>query len=259
MKLGERLKIARGENWLIPRYEEWLAARHDGKAEAELAAAILARPERDRSIGWSASSAGRCLREQAFKALRASSEDFPLRTHNIFQNGHYVHLRHQVAGLRMGYLEAVEVPVDLPDLKVKGTMDGKCSDGGGAEFKSINSRGFSQVRQFGPLSDHLFQINAYMAASGIEFFHVLYENKDTQELKEFRIERDEELIKRNKALWEQLNEHMDNKTLPPMLPECKKLEGRYNQCQFASVCLKTENTHQSLTQAMSSSGSRSTN
>lgn len=253
MKLGERIKLARGENWLISRYEEWLLADHDPEAEAAIAQEIISRPERDRTQGWSASSAGRCEREQLFRAIGAPFGGFKVGVHNIFQNGHYVHLRHQVAGLRMGYLSEVEVPVRLDEYNVRGTMDGICSDGGGAEFKSINDYGFRGVRQFGPLDEHLLQVDAYMVASGIPFFRILYENKNDNTMKEFMVERNEKRFEKNKEAWLSMSKHLEEKTMPRVLDECMNFKGRYLQCPYASVCLEVENDPRRYIPLMSSS------
>lgn len=237
MKLGSLTKDRLKQEWLTPRYEEFLRSGRDANVEAEHAKAILSRPERDRSIGWSASSAGTCLRAQIYKARKAEAAKIETKSLKIFQHGHYVHLKHQVAGLTAGYIKAVEVPVAIPELNVLGTMDGETSEEEIAEFKSINYRGFSRVRQFGVEPKHRAQVNAYMLASNLRRARVLYEDKNDQELREFLVEFDQEISDRNVHDWQELNAHREMGTKPPMQEECKRGEGEIKWCPFAKICI----------------------
>ena len=135
----------------------------------------------------------------------------------IFQHGHYVHLKHQVAGLSAGYLVEVERSVSIPDLNVLGTMDGLDSTDAVDEWKSINARGFSSVRQFGPKREHLYQVHAYMYADNRTATRIVYENKDNQEMQEFLVQFDEKYSNKNISDWQQLNNHMEDGTTAPML------------------------------------------
>lgn len=253
MKLGQLIKRVKGSEWLIPRYEQYLRGERDTQVEASHAAKIITRPARDRSVGWSASSAGRCQREQLLNSYRAPKEPYRDETLNIFENGHYVHLRHQVIGLSAGYLTDVEISVDLEEHNVKGTMDGKDTESIGTEFKSINNYGFGTITAFGPLEDHLMQVNAYMLASELEAFRILYENKNDNTMKEFYVSPSEEHIERNLLSWDTLNFHHKNRTLTPIRQDCKNMTGTvYKQCPYASVCLKIEDDPALLTQVTSS-------
>ena len=237
MKLGTLVRETRDQEWLIPRFRKYLRNRNVS-VEAEHAKAIIDRPERDRSIGWSASSAGSCLRAQLYRRRNAPSTKPDDRSMAIFHEGHYVHMKHQAAGLTAGYLADVEVPVEIPDLNVQGTMDAKDSEGLITEIKSINPYGFSSINQFGPKWEHLRQVNAYMLASGIDKARILYENKATQEMREFLVTMDTALVAANVGDWKELNEHDKEGTKPPMLLECQDQEGKFKWCPFAEECLK---------------------
>lgn len=237
LKLGQVARIAKGDEWIIPRYEEYLKSR-DPQAEIDFMAQIMSRPDRDRSVGWSASSSGSCLRAQQFRARKAPSTPPEPKGLNIFANGHFVHLRHQVAGLVYGYLTEVEVPVRIENLGVLGTMDGLTVLGEVAEFKSINSRGFASVRTFGAKEEHIRQVNAYMLASDTTAARIVYENKDDNTLKEFKIERDQQICDELERTWERMNEMEETGELMPILRECQNLEGRYRWCPYAKTCLE---------------------
>lgn len=221
---------------MIPQFYSY-ARNRDLETEAGHAAKILGRPERDRSLGWSASSAGTCLRAQLFKSRKADAKPFSDATMGHFQHGHYVHLKHQTAGLTAGYLIEAEASVSIPELNVLGTMDGIDSSDDVTEFKSINPRGFSGVKQFGPLDEHLHQVNAYMWASGRGRARILYENKADCQMVEYPLELDEKYDTANKRDWRELNDRAEDGSLPPMLPECQRQEGRFKWCPFADVCL----------------------
>lgn len=214
--------------------------RHrDLKKEGQILKAIQDRPPRDRRSTWSASSAGQCLRQQQFVYLGVKKVTQPDdKGMNIFTNGDYVHLRHQACGMVAGYISQAEVPLEMPELNLRGTMDAVLVNNQGFEIKSINSRGFSQIKSFGPKHDHIRQVHAYMLASGLTAFRILYENKDTNELKEFLVVRDEKIIEevRNDLLT--LQELTDKHVLAPMLEECERAEGAYRWCPFAPMCRK---------------------
>jgi hypothetical protein len=238
VKLGQLMKRATGDHWLIPRYEEYIKNRQPQK-EMEVVKGLLSLPERDRSIGWSASSADGCLRQQRYRNMGVEATPPNERVLNIFFNGHYVHFRHQAAGMTAGYLVGVEVPVKIETLNVLGTMDGITSINEGAEFKSINQYGFREVVAHGPKPDHIAQVNAYMLAADLDAFRILYECKNTNQLREFRVEADEDIQGILVERWEKLNKAAKKKTNTlPVLRECKNLEGKYNQCPYAKRCLK---------------------
>ena len=209
MKLGERIKIVRGENWVISRYEEYLL---DRKPDAEHVALIqlTSRPQRSRVGHWSASSTGTCMRAQQFTFLGMPQRDHKETLLNVFAGGEYMHL--------------------------KGTMDAVLSSGEGLELKSINTWGFGNVCSFGPKPAHRLQVHAYMLATGMESFRVLYEDKNTNLMKEFIVPREEKLIREISEDLEKLAEYSAQRRLVPMLQECKNETGRFISCPYAPIC-----------------------
>lgn len=235
MRLGQAAKLATGKTWLTERYYDYLQHR-DLEAERDAIHRIMTRPARIRTNTWSASSSGGCGRARQFAFLGMPKKRIDEKTGNIFMNGDYVHLRHQAVGLVAGYLVAVEVAVEETSLSLTGTIDALTSHGALAEFKSINSYGFGNVMSFGVKQDHLKQMNAYFYAAGLERGHAVYENKDTNVIAEFIIQRDEHLIEEIVTELRELNEATAEKRLLPMLPECRKMQGMYNWCPFAPIC-----------------------
>lgn len=241
MKFGELARVASGDLWILPRYWEYLSHRNVD-AEYQMLAGPMHRPERIRENNWSASSAGRCLREQQLTYLGFTKIAPDEKMGNIFANGDYVHLRHQAFGLVAGYITEVEVPVRLPQWKLRGTMDGMLSNGQGLEIKSINPFGFDRVKSFGPQDKHVLQVHAYMLARpDIEAFRILYENKADNLCKEFLVPRDPVLIGQVEEHLAQLNRATEQRKLLPMLQGCKNEEGSvFRQCPYRSVCPDAE-------------------
>jgi len=235
MKLGVAARVVAGGNWYIQQYNDYLRARNV-EAERDMIQQIMTRPPRIRGWSWSASGANRCGRERQFNYLGMPKKRLDERTMNIFANGDYMHIRHQAFGLIAGYITAVEVPVALPEYNLLGTMDGLLSNGRGLELKSINTRGYSEIATFGAKQDHIMQMHSYMLAGELDAFHVIYEDKDKQLLKEIVIHRDEKIIKSVREELEQLIEATNERRLLPMLQACRNGEGPIRWCDYGPIC-----------------------
>lgn len=236
MKFGEAMRLAKGDDYIRSRYNGYIAGERDVKAEQEHATRLLGIPERDRTKSWAASGAGKCLRQRQFAFLGMPGKRPDYHSLNIFLNGTWVHIRHQVVGLTAGYLRDAEVPLEHEGANLRGTADAVDDTGALVEYKSINQNGFMQVRQFGVKADHKLQVHSYMLAGDFQGARVVYENKNTNDLMEFYVERDERLIADIQDDLENLNLATENKYLLPMLEECTKKEGQYRWCPFASQC-----------------------
>lgn len=235
MSLGSRIQIVRGMNWVIGQYETYIQHRNL-EAEREALHKITDIPLRIREGSWSASAQGSCLRMQQFTYLGKPAKAPDDKLANIFANGDFVHLRHQAFGMVAGYVTATEVPIISKEYQLRGTMDGMLSNGRGFEIKSINNYGFDTIKTFGAKPEHKRQVHAYMLLTGLDAFHILYENKADNLLKEYVITREQGMIDEIKADLDQLNEATEKKKLLPMLQECKNMTGRFNTCPFAQIC-----------------------
>ena len=89
-------------------------------------------------------------------------------------------------------LIAREVVTTFNDPPLSGRIDFIIKDGtaNGAilELKTIKSEGFSKLKS--PKPEHLVQVQLYLNTADPESGYLLYENKDTQDLKSFKILRD---------------------------------------------------------------------
>lgn len=236
MKLGRAIQVSKGSSWVLDQYYDYLEHRNL-EAERQALFQIMDRPERIRTQTFSASSAGGCGRARQFTYLGFARKAISEKARNIFTNGDYVHLRHQAIGFAAGYLREAEVPVRVDSLNLTGTMDGIFSNGEIAEYKSINSHGYSGVLTFGPKPDHVLQVHAYMLASGINRARIIYENKDTNELAEKVVDQDPLLIEQIAAELNELNEATAEKRLLPVLSECRQEKGKFIWCPYSNLCL----------------------
>ena len=69
------------------------------------------------------------------------------------------------------------------------------------DFKSMNPRQFRTLE--GPLPDHITQMQIYLYLSGLRYGKFVYEDKATQNVKEFLVTRDDNLlaVKKEEAIW----------------------------------------------------------
>lgn len=239
MRLGEIEKIASGDHWIIPRYNEVLREDPSTVAQLRALAKIMDRPIRNRRGSFSASGAGGCLRARQFQFAGKEQIKPDEKALNIFENGDFFHLRMQVAGIIGGYLTGAEVGYRMPikgtGMELVGTLDGITSEDEIAEFKSINMNGFSQIKKFGPKRDHVYQVHAYMLLTGMRIARIVYENKNTQDLKEFYVEADDDTLLSVEMELDDLAHATEAKELLPMLEKCVT-EGVDKWCPYRKIC-----------------------
>jgi hypothetical protein len=117
------------------------------------------------------------------------------RVLRIFDNGHGVHRRLQRYLKDIGILLQDEVRVENKEYEIIGHTDGILKINGHKgilEIKSMNVSGFYSL--FEPKPEHLVQMNVYMYCSGIDRAVLLVECKDGQQLKEFYIQKEPEIL-----------------------------------------------------------------
>ena len=117
----------------------------------------LSAKDNDRALNVNAPSAvGQCLRARYYSRTNAPCDPFSIdaRTRRIFDNGTAVHERIQRDLKEAGILLMDEVPIINEEYNIQGHTDGiiKLSDTelGVLEIKSINSRGFSELKSEKP-------------------------------------------------------------------------------------------------------------
>lgn len=154
------------------------------------------RPNQERATHcFHPSSLHKSPKELYWHYLGKESQYFPSRIKRIFDNGHKVHERIQDYLEEAKVLTSSETSVYNKEYEICGHADGIIVINNikiVLEIKSINSRNFYSL--FEPKSDHIKQANVYMYCLGIPIACILYECKDDQELQEFYISIDKQIL-----------------------------------------------------------------
>lgn len=233
-----------------PLYDEYLLRNPDVFADAETFERVMretTKKPRDRSGSFSASSAGHCMRRQelAFTGQKQKPNLDP-RGIRIFNNGTFGHLRWQIGLLSGKIIDDIEYLATMPKLRARASLDGLGTvqrgrwDGAdfGWEHKGRMSYPWlSQDRAGTPDQKTRRQVSMQMLISGFEVWSVTNENKDTQEVSEFVIERNDEELREARNELVELNRAVDLQRMHPMLPECVKQNktGEFFKCPFGGV------------------------
>lgn len=256
MSLGKLLgnQLKRDKLIITPRFEPWLLQNPELVVDPEIArwvAGELMKEGRDRSGSWSASGMTRCPRERTFQHLgvpQARKADSTKLM--VFHDGHMRHFKWQALLMQAGIIDRVEVPFHIEELNTRCTVDamGINDQWGrfGVEFKGANSYSFKKVIEEGPKEEHIWQIHAYMLASELDIWSLIYEDKNSNEWKEFTIRRDEEIIEGVISELSTLDQALKDEVLAEPLQECIDKKGKYSRCDFAYMCLKTDSIDEAL-------------
>jgi hypothetical protein len=117
------------------------------------------------------------------------------RLQRVWDNGHGVHNRLQDYLYKTGLLVEDEVMICDTEFEICGHTDGLLNINGNfgvLELKSINRAGF--VSLLVPSPDYILQMNVYMHCLDLDWGILLYESKDSQDFKEFLVNRDQKVI-----------------------------------------------------------------
>lgn len=132
----------------------------------------------------------------------------------IFENGDFVHYRYYKYFLEMGILRAIEIKA-IDDDVFSGTADAIISDKDGTpwviDIKSCNSWVFKKLTDM--KSEHKIQILCYMYFLKLDNGMLLYENKDDQSIKIFKIQmtnENKEMIENLIKEFRELKSQIDN-------------------------------------------------
>jgi len=179
---GVSPKKQRQDKWLINQLDEMLSSKKRNGMKGKFHASVIGNP---------------CDR-YLYLAYHGLLPELPLsaRIQRIFDNGNYLEYRMKKYFERLGILIKREVPCKLENPYISGRIDFILKHPKLKiillELKSIKNSGFEGLN--GPSETHAIQAQTYLHLNklGIDTGYVLYENKDTQELKCFRVDKDED-------------------------------------------------------------------
>lgn len=218
----KRLIGLTNESWLVPFIEDKLVSAREARIDK----------------GWFHPSALHtlCDRKLAFEYLGIKRKEYTIKgqTLRIFHNGSAMHRRWQAYFRAWGILVKHESRFSIESPPIRGAADAIIAhpiskDHSIVELKSINSNGFSNLS--GPRDDHAGQLNIYLAGHKINDGMLLYENKNTQEIKIFP-------VKLDTTRWEQLQFRLlkiVKKILKGQLPDIYNHDG-CQSCPFLYFC-----------------------
>lgn len=151
-----------------------------------------------------------------------------------FEDGNESHNRLAKMLFRLGIVRAIEVPIPENELFL-GRADAIVSIGNElyvVEFKFVNKAGFEKLSK--PNPSHIKQLQIYLHYFNINKGIILVENKDSQELKEFVIKRDINLIERILTYFKILKIQIMTNEIPD---RPRDLPGwKCNYCAYGKIC-----------------------
>ena len=179
---------------------------------------------RDDSGDFHPSAAGECHMKIAYSYLGYDKPKFNALTMRKIENGTYMHMRYEHLFEKMSkcmnnfYLVAVEEPIHAfkDDMTIKGHADAIIELNGKRlliEFKSIRSEMFYKLG--GPSPEYVTQWMIYSDCLGIYEGRMLYENKNDQELKQYKMIWDKELVENAYAKLANIYKYVSVGKLPP--------------------------------------------
>jgi hypothetical protein len=194
----------------------------------------------------SPSMMGRCKRESLFTYSGVPKLPESPESKDLMDAGKHDHLHWQMEGLSFPfdqpYMTKAEMFVVDRAMRFGGSIDGILLDGSIFELKTVFFSVMNRVMESGASFEHLMQVAGYWMLTGIPNASIVYYERGLGGYWEVRIH---DIDKNNKAVSaaeqevETLNVHIDNDTLPDMLPDCRMAVGKvYRDCRFRKICPK---------------------
>ena len=179
--------------------------------------------------------AGKCPRAVFFKFKNAPRAPMEPRILRIFERGEQIHqnIFNILYRLRIGVTTEVKIPAQEI---VSGRADAIfCIDGKNyvLDIKSMNSMVFRNLQE--PKIENVYQIQLYLHYFNIPHGILMYIDKDKQDIKEFIVQYDEQLIKQLLNNFEQLKNKIETNTVPTTLEDYPK-NWQCSYCQFREIC-----------------------
>lgn len=254
MALGNTLRhLTRASDLLVtPKVRDFLADNPSGllldgddlaQETKDLILDIMQRAwvgNEDRSARFGASSRGKCQRAQMWEFLGMPARRLvEPEQWNLFNDGKFRHLRWQVMGVQSGALTHAEYPIKYQKYRMTSSVDG-LNTHEQFLFELKGDRHMARLLDAagGVVNDHNLQIHSMFFMTGWEKAVYIMEDKASQDWREIIVHRDPVVIRMVKRELEELNEHVEHRTLPEPLAACQAKEGPYRSCPFARPCIE---------------------
>lgn len=234
---GQDLVVTGPHVQWLERLEE--AQLPNAKAMAFVIRALLRDFKHPRPGRFSPSSMGKCPRRIMFDFAGAPQEAPDIDNQEMADHGTISHLKWQIEGLTMGYMNAAEVWVEDPTLLVGGSADAELADGSLFELKTVHPFVYNKVVLDAkkPKWEALLQIHTYFILHGAEWASVVYEDRGGGQFHEFRIERDPKIEREVMRRLRSYRSYAEADELPPQLADCElKIGTVFRRCPYREMC-----------------------
>lgn len=182
------------------------------------------------------SDAGKCPRAIYFRAKGYAKKAMDARVLRLLDHGGYTHLRIMGVLFSQGIVRASEVEVP-PQEMIGGRADAIVSLNNRLyvlEIKSVNKAAFNKLEK--PNPDHVKQLQLYLHYFKLKDGIIIYECKDTQNIKEFAVSYDQEGVSLILKDFEGLKRNINEGIVPEIPGEIEKW--RCDYCPYAEECIK---------------------
>lgn len=196
----------------------------------------LNRQGENRSNNFYVSDAGKCSRAVYFRIKGYAKKEMEARVLRLLDHGDYTHMRIMSVLFSLGIVRASEVETPSQEI-IHGRADAIVSLDNQLyilEIKSINKAAFSNLEK--PNPDHVKQLQFYMHYFKLKDGILIYECKDTQDIKEFAVSYNKEEVDAMLKDLEELKKNIDLSIMPEIPKDIEKW--RCDYCPYAEECIK---------------------
>ncbi len=195
----------------------------------------LEQEARKNQLHFYVTDAGKCQRAVFFKFKNISGEKTDPRLLRIFEHGELLHrnIFNILYRLKIGVTTEVKIPEQE---LISGRADAILSLNGEnyvLDIKSINSMAFRKLTA--PKEENVYQIQLYLHYFKIKKGILLYIDKDRQEIKEFIVNYNINLVEQLLIGFEQLRKKIRENMLPVALFDYPK-NWQCSYCQYKQIC-----------------------
>jgi CRISPR-associated protein Cas4 len=194
--------------------------------------------DRDRTGKFYITDAGKCPRAIFFKFKKYPYKEPEARILRIFDHGDYTHMRLMSVLFSLGIVRAAEIKIPPQEI-ISGRVDAIIGFEGKPyvlEIKSSSRYRFAKLTE--PDPDHQKQLQLYLHYFKIPQGIFIYEDKDSQNLKEFIVEYNPELVEKILKELEILKEQIKHNTIPSIPKDIEPWRCEY--CEYQEECQKIE-------------------
>jgi hypothetical protein len=209
------------------------------KAMNHVIRVLLRQYKHPRKGRFSPSSMGECPRRIIFSFAGAPEMQADINNQEMMDHGSFGHLKWQIEGLTMGYMDEAEKWVYDADLLTGGSIDAVLYDGSLFELKTaamgVYNRIVVDLRE--PKYENLLQLAIYFLLTGASWASVVYENRGVGLFHEFRVAADMKIEREVVRRLKSYKRYVEDDALPPMLDNCEQRIGTtYRRCAFREIC-----------------------